>query len=147
MTARSQLGKSVDLIEEAYEFFLAYAAQGLRNEVGGSPLAGQLRKFLEGTVAAVGDLGDLIGQLAAEENPPASEQLAAFREVVEADAMRAKAALRLVQAQPSVSSQLIDNLNASVHLRALLTDLFLLDEALKLGVGVAPDAAVSESRT
>jgi hypothetical protein len=32
---------------------------------------------------------------------------------------------------PSISSQLIDNLNASIHLRALLTDLFLLDEILR----------------
>jgi hypothetical protein len=36
-----------------------------------------------------------------------------------------------VLAQPAISSQLVDNLNASIHVRALLTDLFLLDEALK----------------
>ena len=42
------------------------------------------------------------------------------------------AAIRLVLAQSSIGSQLIDNLNASIHLRALLTDLFLLDEALKI---------------
>ena len=48
------------------------------------------------------------------------------------DATKASAAVRLVLAQPSISSQLIDNLNASIHLRALLTDLFLLDEALKI---------------
>jgi len=29
-----------------------------------------------------------------------------------------------------MSSQLVDNLNANIHLRALLTDLFLVDEAL-----------------
>ena len=34
-------------------------------------------------------------------------------------------------AQPSISSQLVDNLNASIHLRALLTDLFLIDEVFK----------------
>ena len=34
-------------------------------------------------------------------------------------------------AQPSISSQLIDNLNASIHVRALLIDLFLIDEILK----------------
>ena len=38
---------------------------------------------------------------------------------------------RLGLAQPSISSQLIDNLNASIHVRALLTDLFLIDEILK----------------
>jgi hypothetical protein len=37
-----------------------------------------------------------------------------------------------VLARRSIGSQMIDNLNASIHLRALLTDLFLLDEALKI---------------
>jgi hypothetical protein len=37
----------------------------------------------------------------------------------------------LVLAQPALSSQLIDNLNASIHLRALLTDLFLFGEVLR----------------
>jgi hypothetical protein len=35
-------------------------------------------------------------------------------------------------ARRTIGSQMIDNLNASIHLRALLTDLFLLDEALKI---------------
>jgi hypothetical protein len=37
----------------------------------------------------------------------------------------------LVRAHPAIGSALVDNLNASIHLRALLTDLFLVDEALK----------------
>jgi len=37
----------------------------------------------------------------------------------------------LVLAQPTISSQMIDNLNASVHVRALLTDVFLLGEVLR----------------
>ncbi len=36
--------------------------------------------------------------------------------------------MELVLAQPAISSQLIDNLNASIHLRALLADLFLVTE-------------------
>jgi hypothetical protein len=51
--------------------------------------------------------------------------------VLDRDARDAQAAVRLVLAQPVISSQLVDNLNASIHLRALLTDLFLIDEALK----------------
>ena len=35
----------------------------------------------------------------------------------------------------SISSQLVDNLNASIHLRTLLTDIFLIDETLKGGEG------------
>ena len=55
----------------------------------------------------------------------------AFISVVEHDVRCAQAAVQLVLAQPSIGSQLVDNLNASIHLRAVLTDLFLLDEVLK----------------
>jgi len=55
-----------------------------------------------------------------------------FMDVLRQDATKSSAAIRLVLAQPSINSQLIDNLNASIHVRALLTDLFLLDEALKI---------------
>ena len=55
----------------------------------------------------------------------------AFIAVIERDAKHSQAAIQLVLAQPAISSQLIDNLNASIHLRALLTDLFLIDEVFK----------------
>jgi hypothetical protein len=55
----------------------------------------------------------------------------AFIQVIERDARDAQAAVQLVIAQPFIGSALVDNLNASIHLRALLTDLFLIDEALK----------------
>ncbi len=48
--------------------------------------------------------------------------------MVDRDARDAVAAIELVLAQPTISSQLIDNLNASMHLRAVLTDLFLLGD-------------------
>jgi hypothetical protein len=54
-----------------------------------------------------------------------------FIAVLDRDARDSLAAIELVLAQPVISSQLIDNLNASIHLRALLTDLFLFDEILK----------------
>ncbi|MGA2417554.1 MAG: hypothetical protein ABSF59_24155 [Candidatus Sulfotelmatobacter sp.] len=55
----------------------------------------------------------------------------AFIAVLDRDSRDSLAALEMVLAQPAISSQLIDNLNASIHLRALLTDLFLLGEVLK----------------
>ena len=54
-----------------------------------------------------------------------------FVDALQADAERAQAGIKLVLAKSTLSSQLIDNLNASIHLRTLLTDLFLIDEALK----------------
>jgi hypothetical protein len=54
----------------------------------------------------------------------------AFFAVLRRDAEGALAAMELVLAQPAIGSQLIDNLNASIHLRALLADLFLVTEIL-----------------
>ena len=64
--------------------------------------------------------------------PRATRPHEAFLDIVRTDAARARAALRFVLAQRAIGSQIVDNLNASTHLRTLLTDLFLLDEALKI---------------
>ncbi len=60
-----------------------------------------------------------------------AEKYHAFLAVLERDANDSRAALELVLAQPVIGSQLIDNLNASIHLRALLTDMFLVGEILR----------------
>jgi len=54
-----------------------------------------------------------------------------FVAVIDRDARDASAAIQLVLSLPAIGSQVVDNLNASIHLRALLTDLFLIDEVLK----------------
>jgi hypothetical protein len=116
-------------IEECYEFMLAYAAQGAVEEAG-SPSAGQLRALLGRAEAALGGLADAYrAAVTAGGLEPAGRHLA-FLDVLDRDARDALAAVQLVTAQPSLSSQIIDNLNASIHLRALLTDLFLIDEVL-----------------
>jgi hypothetical protein len=66
-----------------------------------------------------------------QEKFQSAEHYLAFLSVLEKDAQDSLASIHLVLAQPTISSQLIDNLNASIHLRALLTDLFLIDEILK----------------
>jgi hypothetical protein len=110
---------------------LAYAAQGLADDRT-SPSGSQLRSFLERADAALGDVPRLFKALIEQEKLKPADRYAAFGKVLEVDARAAQAAVRLVLAQDSISSQLIDNLNASIHLRALLTDLFLIDEIHKL---------------
>ena len=43
--------------------------------------------------------------------------------------LEANLQIGLVLDRPAIGSLLVDNLNATIHLRALLTDLFLLDQA------------------
>ena len=126
----SALRERIDRIEETYEFMLAYAAQGLvGDEAGGT--GAQLRDFLSRCSAALAGLPPLLRTLveAHQSEPAAAYQ--AFIDIVERDARYTHTALQLVLAQRAISSQLIDNLNAWVHLRALLTDLFVLDELLR----------------
>jgi hypothetical protein len=109
---------------------LAYAAQGIAGG-GRSDSEQQLREFLDRAVGAVSGLADRLAALVRTEGLTPIERYDAFLTVLDRDARDALAAIGLVLAQPSISSQLIDNLNASIHLRALLTDLFLIDEVLK----------------
>jgi hypothetical protein len=119
-----------EAVEECYEFLLAYAAQGLPSDQG-STAGGQVREFLHRAVDALTGLPEAYAEAVKQEGLEPADKYLAFFAVLDRDARDSLAAIDLVLAQPAISSQLIDNLNASIHLRALLTDLFLLDEILK----------------
>ena len=112
----SELERHIEAVESAYEFTLAYAAQGrLDDSDGPGP---RVRDVLGELLAALDALADLI-----------PDDVGAFRDVVDDDLRKSRAAIALVLGCRRIGSELIDNLNASIHLRALLTDLFLISEA------------------
>ena len=118
-----------DAIEECYEFLLAYAAQGLSGDAS-QPNAVQARDLLARAEAALDGLAGAFTEAVTEAGLTPRASYDDFLAVLERDAAASLAAIRLVLAQPAISSQLVDNLNASIHLRALLTDVFLIDEIL-----------------
>lgn len=126
---RIKFDNRIDKIESAYEFMLAYAAQG--HEAGGDAHEAEIRVYLNDIDQSLNDLVGVIAALAEEKNSAAVDTYREFINALDSDAGKTRGAIRLVLAQNSISSQLIDNLNASIHLRALLTDLFVFDEALK----------------
>jgi hypothetical protein len=123
-------------IEESYEFMLAYAAQGLPTD-GNSPSGSQIREFLNRAANAISGLKKSCAEAISEHHLEPRERYEAFLALVDRDARDSQAAIELVLAQPTISSQLIDNLNASIHLRALLTDLFLLGDVLNQHQGAS----------
>ena len=121
----SEWAQHIEAIESGYELMLAYAAQGIE---GGGDSDSQIRHALQEMNNALDNLGESAVRITEE------RELVDYRDFLDeinADAKRAQAGIKLVLGKPTISSQLIDNLNASIHLRALLTDLFLIDEALK----------------
>ena len=111
------LHDNIDDIESGYEYLLAYAAQGRESDEGSG--GSEVRTTLTSMAHAA-------THIAAELRSKKSD----FGAVVVEDAGKAGAAIALVLAQEKISSELVDNLNASIHLRALLTDLFLLSETV-----------------
>jgi len=113
-------------IEEAYEFMLGYAAQGHQRGREGD----HIRDFLKRLDAALDGIGAAATSAAQAKGVDAAI-LRSFTATLEEDAGKARAGVQLALMQRAIGSQLVDNLNASIHLRALLTDLFLIDEVLK----------------
>jgi hypothetical protein len=125
-----RLDERIENIERGYEFLLAYAAQG-RQEERGTELRERLREMhdalshMEGALrAGFAGADSLLG-------------IEAFITAVERDVAAARGAIGIVLGRAVISSLLIDNLNANVHLRALLTDVFLIEQALKVPVSAS----------
>jgi hypothetical protein len=129
--SKTRLDECVDAIESAYEYFLAYAAQGRRTDRDGGSGTSEVRQRLEQMTAALDVLDGVVRARVAAVNVDLLESSAAFFAAIGEDAAKAAGVLRLALAQQDISSQLIDNLNASIHVRAVLTDLFIVDEALR----------------
>ena len=127
-SATDEVKARIDAIESSYEFFLAYAAQGLTTDEGAKAGA-QLREFLAKIEGAMDGLPELVTEAVAGREP--SDSWADVVAMVRSDAQAALAMVRLISARSGVSSELIDNLNAFIHMRALLTDLFLVDDLLE----------------
>ena len=113
------LADNIETIEAGYEFLLAYAAQGrpAGAETGPGPHARVTIQGMAGAMTAIN------AALANSEN--------AFERVIAEDCYKAGAALGFLLAQEKIGSEIVDNLNASIHLRAVLTNLFLYSEAIE----------------
>ena len=111
------INEDIESIESGYEFLLAYAAQGrpANVETGPGPHA---RPTIEGMLQA---MRNLAGEFSSSADN--------FEQLIADDCNKASAALGFILSQEKIGSEIVDNLNASIHLRAVLTDLFLYGEA------------------
>ena len=124
MSETESLAQRIEVIERGYEYLLAYAAQG-RQDDKGTELRETLARMHEALTAMQGTISLAFGDL------PLHAGTAHYFEAAERDVQVARGALGLVLSRERIASLLIDNFNASVHVRALLTDLFLIEQALK----------------
>jgi hypothetical protein len=130
---RAELARRIDIIERGYEYLLAFAAQGRRNEAGS-----EVRATLLALHAALTGLERIVTASVNVDAPAQRLDDSAFMTTVRDDADKARGAIAFTLNCGTIGSQLIDNLNASIHVRALLTDLFLVDQALRQAAAASP---------
>jgi hypothetical protein len=111
------INDDIETIESGYEFLLAYAAQGRPAELEKGP-GPHARPTLQGMQQA---MQNLIAAFSGSADN--------FEQLIAEDCRKAGAAMGFILAQEKIGSEMVDNLNASIHLRAVLTDLFLYGEA------------------
>ncbi len=128
--AREERARRIEAIEGGYELMLGYAAKGFATDEGADN-SGQLRDHLKRFDEALTGLAEFYRKFAEVTGHGPAGAIDGFLAVLARDAADTQAALRMVISQKGISSQLVDNLNASIHVRALLTDVFLIDELVK----------------
>ena len=124
MSGADAIRAHIERIEEAYEFMLAYAAQG-RSDEGAGPDGAHIRIFLTqfdtAAIAIVGKLHSL---------PGAGGEAAAVLAALKADSAIVRSVLRTMLARDQITSEVVDNANGLISVRSYLTGLFFLDKAL-----------------
>ena len=115
--------EAIEIVEEAYEFMLAYAAQGRKREAqeeGVSKIRDYLTRFA--------DALDRMAEIAPDIAPGTSAT--AFRERFVADIAVVRSVIAVLLDRPSISSDMVDNTNGLIAMRIFLTDLFFIDQAV-----------------
>ena len=129
----ARMRDAFDIIEESYEFMLAYAAQGRKREAGEGGGESHIRQYLKRFLEALGGLD------AALESDAGRQEGADFMARFRRDIATVRSMLELLLARSSITSDMIDNANGLIALRSLLTDIFFVDQA------VLPDRGAGSS--
>ena len=124
MSSAGEIRQQIELVEEAYEYMLAYAAQGRADE-GAGPDGAQIRTFLIQFSNANAVLADVTQSLAG-----LNVEAAAFIDGFERESAVVASVVKIMLAGDNVSSEVVDNANGLIAMRAYLTSLFFIDKAI-----------------
>jgi hypothetical protein len=114
---------AIEVVEESYEFMLAYAAQGRKREPEDESVS-RIRQYLTRFAGALGQMQEAVPAiLPTDAGQP-------FRNRFLDDIGVTRSVLALLLEQPSITSDMIDNTNGLIAIRAFMTDLFFIDQVI-----------------
>ena len=114
----------IEKIEEAYEYMLAYAAQGRADE-GAGPDGAHIRTFLKQFHEALTHIQKINVNTGKDKN-----DLKDFLTSLTRDAETVASVIKVLLNQKNISSEKIDNANGLISVRSYLTSLFFLDKSV-----------------
>ncbi len=114
---------AIDVVEESYEFMLAYAAQGRKREAQDEGVS-QIRDYLNRFASALDEME------AAAPHALAGATAAPFRDRFLLDLAVMRSVIAVLLDKASISSDMVDNTNGLIAVRSFLTDLFFIDQAM-----------------
>jgi hypothetical protein len=126
MAGSAELALSIATFERGYDALLAYGKLHRKDDTGSD-----IRHTLVSMHAALDGLGPLVASIIGAGSSETARVAADFVSAVTDDARKARGAIALVLSSAAISSRLVGSLDTNVHLRALLSDLRLVDQALR----------------
>ena len=124
MSEPDEIRQQIEIVEESYEYMLAYAAQGRADE-GAGPDGAQIRTFLNQYSSAIESIAGSLDGLA-DSNP----QAAAYFDGLKRESAVMDSVVKILLARDNISSEVVDNANGLIAVRAYLTSLFFMDKAI-----------------
>lgn len=128
MTSVHEFQEQVERTEEAYEFMISYAGQGIgRQEQTGTDTE-QIRGYIEQLREALVEGVDAASRIPSEHDLQGVEQYETFVDRLRTEVERATVTLDLLAAQDQITSAQVDDVNGISVFQSVVMKLFLIDD-------------------
>ena len=124
MTSHKDIREEIEKVEEAYEYMLAYAAQGRADEGEGAEGV-QIRIFIKQFLSSIEVLAGSLESLS-----KSSVELKTYIDSFNGESDIMASVLKIILANDNISSEVIDNANGLISVRSYLTSLFFIDKSI-----------------
>ena len=124
MTSHKDIREEIEKVEEAYEYMLAYAAQGRADEGEGAEGV-QIRIFIKQFLSSIEVLAGSLESLS-----KSSVELKTYIDSFKGQSDIMASVLKIILANDNISSEVIDNANGLISVRSYLTSLFFIDKSI-----------------
>ena len=124
MTSHKDIREEIEKVEEAYEYMLAYAAQGRADEGEGAEGV-EIRIFIKQFLSSIEVLAGSLESLS-----KSSVELKTYIDSFKGESDIMASVLKIILANDNISSEVIDNANGLISVRSYLTSLFFIDKSI-----------------